>query len=660
MKSFFKNFGSFFVLFLAAFFLWAAASPHLFMPTNAASNRPKVSDQTLINLSNACRNGSQIMCRGITRKSDSRAKKFTEVEIHGKKYNLTNYSENDIFLPMKSVHEWERVICAASQGDKIGIDCSDTSEFGGPSMGFPHSNGREAADPFGGKDLNTFEYQKSTGPSLGIKIDLIADWVVTQAQSCPSRNICGLPRQTFSGSVSCSTGDDADCDPNTKPATPTWSCGKTRNCTSGPYWFPNCPSYVGYDGGYIYGSCNYDSCTGNSIIKYCSAVTPTGQWIVTQAPSCPASCGNSSPTLYGSVSCSTGNDADCPSPKPSTPTRSCNTQPCPCGEDLYRLSGNCVAVGNGFYSPDNDDSRYNCTIKPAQNSIWTGSGGGSDNCPWGCKSGHSKNSSSTACVPDPVNCPANPPSNASWNGGHGDFEPNCDWSCNATFEKSGSSCLCPANTVQVGNSCEPIVNCQWSAWNWGSWSGCSKSCGTGNKTRIATRFEEVLAQNGGRACTGSSSKSETVSCNTQACPVACPANPPKENAVWLDGHGDFEPKCGWKCDEENDYVWNSALEECRATDNSCTNTPPDNASWLAGHGELKPNCSWRCDSGFSGNNCDPIPVESANPYYEFVCDSGAWTYAGRCSSLDSCDHTHDLGERCCTTNSSRPEGICRN
>ena len=161
MKPFFKNFGRFFVLFLAAFFLWAAANPHLFTPTNAASNRPKVSDQTLINLSNACRNGSQIMCRGITRKSDSRAKKFTETEIHGKKYTITNYSENDIFLPMKTQHEWERVICAASQGDKIGIDCSDTNEFGGPSMGFPHSNGREAADPFSGKDLNTFLSTKS-------------------------------------------------------------------------------------------------------------------------------------------------------------------------------------------------------------------------------------------------------------------------------------------------------------------------------------------------------------------------------------------------------------------------------------------------------------------------------------------------------------------
>ena len=104
-----------------------------------------------------------------------------------KKYTSPITPKTIFFLPMKTQHEWERVICAASQGDKIGIDCSDTNEFGGPSMGFPHSNGREAADPFSGKDLNVFEYQKSTGPSLGIKIDLIADWVVTQARGCPSR-----------------------------------------------------------------------------------------------------------------------------------------------------------------------------------------------------------------------------------------------------------------------------------------------------------------------------------------------------------------------------------------------------------------------------------------------------------------------------------------
>ena len=239
MKPFFKKFGGFFVLFLAAFLL-VETTQTLSSPKSGGifvgvvQALPTVNPANQAKLVNACldKNG-KVMCRGITRKGDPQSRSFKGVEIHGKKYNLTNYSERNIFLPMKSVHEWERVICAASQGDKIGIDCSDTNEFGGPSMGFPHSNGREAADPFGGKDLNTFEYQKSTGPSLGIKIDLIAEWVVTQARGCPSG--CGNSARNFSGSVSCSTGDDADYDPNTKPATPTRSCGKTRDCTSGPY-----------------------------------------------------------------------------------------------------------------------------------------------------------------------------------------------------------------------------------------------------------------------------------------------------------------------------------------------------------------------------------------------------------------------------------------
>ena len=328
MKPFFKNFGRFFVLFLAAFFLWAAANPHLFTPTNAASNRPKVSDQTLINLSNACRNGSQIICRGITRKSDSRAKKFTETEIHGKKYTITNYSENDIFLPMKTQHEWERVICAASQGDKNRIDCSDTNEFGGPSMGFPHSNGREAADPFSGKDLNTFEYERETGPSLGIKIDLIAEWLVTQARGCPTS--CGNSARNFSGSVSCSTGDENDCDPSTKPAIPTRSCGKTADCPTytGTWIKGSCPSGCGQSRGWktVSVSCSGGNCnpsTKPSTSRYCGATSAcyTGSWQTTQ-PSCPTYCGFSGGVRYGSVSCVGGNCN--PSTKPSAPSRYCS------------------------------------------------------------------------------------------------------------------------------------------------------------------------------------------------------------------------------------------------------------------------------------------------------------------------------------------------
>ena len=58
------------------------------------------------------------------------------------------------------------------------------------------------------------------------------------------------------------------------------------------------------------------------------------------------------------------------------------------------------------------------------------------------------------------------------------------------------------------------VDCQWS--NWSSWGRCSKSCGSGQ--RKATRQVKQQAQNGGKSCQGSSSKTEV--CNTKTCPTA--------------------------------------------------------------------------------------------------------------------------------------------
>ena len=58
------------------------------------------------------------------------------------------------------------------------------------------------------------------------------------------------------------------------------------------------------------------------------------------------------------------------------------------------------------------------------------------------------------------------------------------------------------------------VDCQWSEWHYGS---CSRSCGNGEQ--IILRTESVRAQNGGRPCFGSGSKTEH--CNIQDCPVDC-------------------------------------------------------------------------------------------------------------------------------------------
>ena len=58
-----------------------------------------------------------------------------------------------------------------------------------------------------------------------------------------------------------------------------------------------------------------------------------------------------------------------------------------------------------------------------------------------------------------------------------------------------------------------IVDGGWSSW--GAWGSCSKSCATGLQTRIHN-CTNPPPSNGGAACVGSSSQSQT--CNTETCP----------------------------------------------------------------------------------------------------------------------------------------------
>ena len=57
-------------------------------------------------------------------------------------------------------------------------------------------------------------------------------WTVTQPTSCPKVS-CGYLGETKYGSVSCSTGNENDCDQSTKPTTPSIKCGATAPCCSG-------------------------------------------------------------------------------------------------------------------------------------------------------------------------------------------------------------------------------------------------------------------------------------------------------------------------------------------------------------------------------------------------------------------------------------------
>ena len=56
------------------------------------------------------------------------------------------------------------------------------------------------------------------------------------------------------------------------------------------------------------------------------------------------------------------------------------------------------------------------------------------------------------------------------------------------------------------------VDCSWNEW--GQWSTCSVTCGTGSQGRTRTKAQQ--ATNGGNQCRGSSR--DTRNCKTQNCP----------------------------------------------------------------------------------------------------------------------------------------------
>jgi hypothetical protein len=82
-------------------------------------------------------------------------------------------------------------------------------------------------------------------------------------------------------------------------------------------------------------------------------------------------------------------------------------------------------------------------------------------------------------------------------------------------ENANGGRICPATEMsQICNAGPCPVHCQVSSW--GLWSDCTKTCGSGKKTRSRTVFKH--AQHGGYVCP---SLSQNAWCNTQACPVDC-------------------------------------------------------------------------------------------------------------------------------------------
>jgi len=96
----------------------------------------------------------------------------------------------------------------------------ETSRFAQPQY---FSDGQYARY-WNGSSFTTFEECSSTSVNT-----YTGTWRVNQPQACSTA--CGQQATTKYGSVSCSTGNNNDCDPNTKPTTPNpISCSATSPC----------------------------------------------------------------------------------------------------------------------------------------------------------------------------------------------------------------------------------------------------------------------------------------------------------------------------------------------------------------------------------------------------------------------------------------------
>ncbi|XP_035688793.1 SCO-spondin-like [Branchiostoma floridae] len=117
----------------------------------------------------------------------------------------------------------------------------------------------------------------------------------------------------------------------------------------------------------------------------------------------------------------------------------------------------------------------------------------------------------------------------------------------------GADCAGPAQeTLQCNTGVSCPVDGGWS--NWGSWSGCSVTCGVGTRTR-SRPCTNPAPVNGGANCVGQAQQTEPCSAG-----VTCPAV--------VDG--------GWS----NWGPWSSCSGTCglgtRTRDRTCTNPAPDN------------------------------------------------------------------------------------
>jgi hypothetical protein len=181
-------------------------------------------------------------------------------------------------------------------------------------------------------------------------------------------NVCTPTTGTQTSTVSCSTGNNADCDPATKPSPPaTQNCTNSSPCVvgitgitattpescdwvKGEYGACNAPAGTWSVG--TWGACSV-SCGGGTQSRTNTCVAGTG--VQTRTVTCPYGTGCTEPAPSSTQACTNSNCGTEPAISQTCNTQSCYTPPTCSGSPLidYSSSGSVIgAVGDVVVHPD--------------------------------------------------------------------------------------------------------------------------------------------------------------------------------------------------------------------------------------------------------------------------------------------------------------------
>jgi len=189
---------------------------------------------------------------------------------------------------------------------------------------------------------------------------------------------------------------------------------------------------------------------------------------------------------------------------------------CSCASGYSYFNGNCVVACTGGQTRQSDGS-----CKTPVNGGWSSYGSWYDitACTVSCGGGTKTQEEDRTCTnPTPAYGGASCVGSTSNTQSVSCNTQTCVCSNGATNYPSCTTC--PTGYSLIGGTCSPTpINGGWTAWSsWTNVGSCSATCGGGTQQEVETRTcTNPAPSNGGTNCSGATSSTSSIACNTQAC-----------------------------------------------------------------------------------------------------------------------------------------------